>query len=919
MQQALSARATYARPTSSRTARRQRAGRSLKVRSMLDISFPPKEEDTSNGVAPKLGVEASIEHELKYRVSANNTDARPVKLYQSVAWSVHDRLVDAFDQTQAYWKEKDPKHIYYLSAEFLMGRTLTNAVNNLDLGGEYAEALKKYGADLETVATGELDAALGNGGLGRLAACFLDSMASLDLPGWGYGIRYRYGMFKQGVKDGLQVELPDYWLDNGNPWEIRRPETQFKVGFYGSLEDGKWVPGEEVIAEAYDVPIPGYKTKTCGNLRLWDALAPEEFDLEAFNAGDYSKAVEQKRRADGITAVLYPNDATEEGKELRLKQQFFFVSASLQDTIARYLEQHKDLAGLPDKACFQMNDTHPTIAVAELMRLLIDEHGLSYDDAWAITTKCVAYTNHTVMPEALEKWPVRVLAKLLPRHMQLIEQINSNWLDSITGHVTAKVEAELAASDAEKQKKAAAAAEERKAALVAAEAKGEEALAAAKKVVSEEEAAEEKPADKATLVEEKLKTYSIIQENQWTKGEMLVNMAYLAVVGSFAVNGVAAIHSEIIKTDIFPHFVEIFPERFQNKTNGVTLRRWLAYCNPELSALITEALGTDEWVRDATLLAKLKPFAEDAAFRARWREVKQQKKKALAERIREQTGYQVSTEPMYDIHVKRIHEYKRQYMNAISLIHRYKVLKEMTPEQRAKAVPRVVVFGGKAASAYYMAKKIVALILSIGETVNNDPEIGDLLKVVFLPNYNVSEAELIIPAAEISQHISTAGTEASGTSNMKFALNGALIIGTLDGANIEIGENTGFENLFIFGVKADEINKLREDRKNFSDYDPRYTAALQMVSSGVFGRPEYFEDLVASITDMNRGNDWFLLANDFASYMDAQDAIDELYRDQEEWTRRSIIYTASNGFFSSDRTIDQYAREIWNVQPTPQP
>ncbi|PSC73274.1 glycosyltransferase family 35 [Micractinium conductrix] len=861
---------------------------------------------TSNGAAAAdaAAVAADIEAQRRYRLAAKSSD--PQTMYQAAAWSVHNKLVDAFDKTQEYWKEKDPKHVYYLSAEFLMGRTLTNAVHNLGLEGEYAEALKNLGADMETVRSQELDAALGNGGLGRLAACFLDSMATLDLPGWGYGIRYRYGMFKQAVKDGLQVELPDYWLDAGNPWEIRRPETQFKVGFYGSLDGDKWTPSEEVVAEAYDVPIPGYKTKTCSTLRLWDALPSSELDLAAFNAGDYVKAVELKRKADEITAVLYPNDATEEGKELRLKQQFFFVSASLQDTIARYLEKHSDLSGLAEKATFQMNDTHPTIAVAELMRLLIDVHGMDSNAAWGVTTKALAYTNHTVMPEALEKWPVRVIGKLLPRHMQLIEQINTQWLASIKDHVSAKVAKEQAAKKAE-----AAAAAVKVAAAAASAAEGKEAAA--------EEAKAGEEVEEVDLVAEALKAYSIVQENQWNKDEMLVNMAYLAVVGSFAVNGVAAIHSEIIKTDIFPHFVELFPQRFQNKTNGVTLRRWLAYCNPELSALITEALGTDAWVKDATLLAKLKPFAENAEFRKRWRAVKQAKKAELAAHIKDVTGYEVSTNSMFDIHVKRIHEYKRQFMNALSIIHRYSEIKAMSPEERKKVVPRVCVFGGKAASAYYMAKKIVALVLSIAETINNDKEVGDLLKVVFLPNYNVTEAELIIPAAELSQHISTAGTEASGTSNMKFALNGSFIIGTLDGANIEIGENTGFENLFIFGIKAEEINRLREERKDFKDYDPRFIAALDLIKSGAFGRPDYFDDLVASISDMNRGNDWFLLANDFASYMDAQAEVDALYSDQEEWTRRSIIYTASNGFFSSDRTIDQYAREIWNVQPCAQP
>jgi starch phosphorylase len=777
--------------------------------------------------------------------------------------------------------------VYYLSAEFLMGRTLTNAVQNLGVEGAYAKALSDMGAKMEDVREQELDAALGNGGLGRLAACFLDSMATLDLPGWGYGIRYRYGMFKQQIaENGRQVEVPDYWIGpEGNPWEIHRPETRFNIGFYGSLgKDGKWAPGEEVIAEAYDVPIPGYHTSTTSNLRLWNALPTAEFDLDAFNAGNYDDAVAARRKADDITAVLYPNDATEYGKELRLKQQFFFVSASIQDVIARYLSKHSDLAGLPEKACFQMNDTHPTIAVAELMRLLIDVHGMTFEKAWDITGRSLAYTNHTVMPEALEKWPVKVLQKLLPRHMQLIEQINAKWLDSMRPAVTAKVAAapKPAAADAKEAKK------------------------------------DDKAVEPVDPVEEALKDYSIVQENQWQKGEMLVNMAYLAVVGSFAVNGVAAIHSEIIKTDIFPQFVDVFPEKFQNKTNGVTLRRWLAFCNPELSALITETLGTNDWVRDATLLAGLKPYAEDAAFRARWRAVKQIRKEKLAAHVKQTTGYDLPTSSIFDIQVKRIHEYKRQFMNAISLIHRYSTIKNASPEERAKMVPRVVLIGGKAASAYYMAKKIVALINAIGKKVNSDPDVGDLLKVVFLPNYNVTEAEIIIPAAELSQHISTAGTEASGTSNMKFALNGCLIIGTMDGANIEIAENTGVENMFVFGVAAADINRLREERKDFKDYDPRWTAALKMVKDGAFGDGDYFADLVDSVNDMTKGNDWFLLANDFASYMDAQDEVDALYRDQEEWTRRSIIYTASNAFFSSDRTIAAYADEIWDVKPCPQ-
>lgn len=826
-------------------------------------------------------IKDEILKELKYK-EATNTDSIDAT-YSAVAWSVHNRLVDSFNKTHEHWKREDPKFVYYLSAEFLMGRTMTNAINNLGVEGAYSEAIREIGSDMEKITSMEVDAALGNGGLGRLASCFLDSMASLDLPGWGYGIRYKYGMFKQAVAaDGRQLELPDKWIpEGGNPWEIRRPSVRFPVGFYGKVDsDGLWTPSEIVQAVACDVPIPGYRTRTTSNLRLWDCEPMQEFDLDAFNAGEYEEAVISRRKADEIVAVLYPNDATEEGKELRLKQQYFFVAASLQDTLARFLDAHDNLEILPEKACFQMNDTHPTIAVPELMRLLMDVHKLEFNKAWEITRKCLAYTNHTVMPEALEKWPVVVLEKLLPRHMQIIQQINDNWLLTVKNHVEAKFASSMPQ------------------------------IADPGDVATED--SEEVEADP---VEDAMKEYSIIQENPWNQGEMLVNMAYLAVVGSFAVNGVAAIHSEIIKEDIFPQFVEIFPEKFQNKTNGVTLRRWLAYCNPELTDLITESLGTSDWIKDATLLSKLLPMANDKSFRQKWRDIKLERKRKLAQHIKTVTGYDVPVESMYDVQVKRIHEYKRQLMNAVSLIHRYQKIKAASPEERAKMVPRVSIMGGKAASAYYMAKKIVALINAVSKTVNNDPDVGDLLKVIFLPNYNVTEAEIIIPAAELSQHISTAGTEASGTSNMKFALNGSLIIGTMDGANIEIAENTGAENLFTFGVDAKDVPRLREERKDFKEYDQRWLDAFSALRDGVFGDVEYFKDLVDSVNDMTKGNDWFLVANDFASYMDAQDAADCLYADEEEWTKRSIIYTASNGFFSSDRTIQQYADEIWSVKP----
>jgi starch phosphorylase len=860
----------------------------------------------SESIGISLDVD-TLEKDIKRKaeVIVGKTDVgslTPQEAYRAVAWSVRDALLDAFFKTQEHWQNQDPKFVYYLSAEFLMGRSLTNAVYNLGVDGPYGEAVKQLGYSLEELVDAEQNAALGNGGLGRLAACFVDSMATLDYPGWGYGIRYKYGMFKQGLKEGFQVELPDIWLENGNPWELKRQGIKYPVGFYGEVKDGKWAPSEKVFAQAYDNPIPGFETKTVGNLRLFEAVPETELNLDDFNKGDFAKAVEEKRKAEDISAVLYPNDATEYGKELRLKQQFFFVSASIQDVMARFEAKHSDWTTLPEKAVFQLNDTHPTIAVPELMRLLIDEKGLDWDAAWGVTKQCLAYTNHTVLPEALEKWPVSVLSKLLPRHMEIIERINEEWL------AIAKPFAEKDAEETAKTKKEA----ERAAAAKTNGAAKKEDAKDAKKAKKEEP----KPKDP---VEAELEKYSIICTNPWAPDVPLVNMAFLATVGGRAVNGVAAIHSEIIKEDIFQDFVKIFPEKFQNKTNGVTPRRWLAFCNPELSALITETLGSDEWIKNLDLLQGLKPYAEDAEFRKKWASVKYHNKQAFAAKLKEWTGVEVPIASLYDIHIKRIHEYKRQYMNMIATIYRYKTIKNATPEERKKIVPRVVVVGGKAASAYYAAKKIVKLVNAVGKVVNNDPDVGDLLKVVFLPDYNVSVAEVVIPAAELSQHISTAGTEASGTSNMKFQANGCLIIGTMDGANIEIADEVGKENMFIFGFDAKDLNRLRKERHDFKDYDPRWVEAFDMIREGVFGDVEYFQDLVDSVNDMDKGNDWFLVANDFASYMDAQDEVDALYGNYDEWTRRSILYTATSGFFSSDRTIHQYAQDIWDIKPVPLP
>ena len=774
---------------------------------------------------------------------------------------------------------------------------------------------------METLADAEQNAALGNGGLGRLAACFLDSMATLDLPGWGCGIRYRYGMFKQAIgADGRQVELPDVWLTNGNPWEVKREGVTVPVGFYGAVDPttGAWSPSEVVTAQAYDVPIPGCATPTVGNLRLWDALPASELDLAAFNEGRFVDAVASARSASEITAVLYPNDATEEGKLLRLKQQYFFVSASLQEVLGRFKQTAAGKAGkweaLPAFAIFQMNDTHPTCAVSELMRLLVDGEGLAWGAAWTITREALAFTNHTVMPEALEKWPVSAFSKLLPRNAEIVARIDAEWTASLKPAVEADVRAHPPAPLPPPEKKTA---EKAGAAKVTSSSSSSSSSESEADESAYDPAAAQEAAIQAAIASRLAKT-AIIMEEVWAPGVKLINMAHLAIVGSSAVNGVAAIHSQILKDDLFADFYALMPAKFQNKTNGVTPRRWLAMCNPGESALLTRALGgSDAWVTDASLLAGAAPAADDPAFRADWRAVKVANKARLAAKVKELTGVALPVTSMYDVHIKRIHEYKRQLMNILSVIARYQAIKAAPPAERAALfVPRAVIFGGKAASAYRAAKKIVRLVTAVAAVVNADPDVGDLLKVVFLPDYNVSLAEVIIPATELSQHISTAGTEASGTSNMKFAMNGALIIGTMDGANIEIAEASGADNLFIFGEDADDVPRLRKERADFKAYDAEFMAACKAVKAGEFGDADYLAEIIDNVTDMTKGNDWFLVANDYAGYAAAQAAADACYRDQEEWTRRSIVMAARSGSFSSDRTIDQYAREIWGVVPT---
>ncbi|KAI8467019.1 MAG: carbohydrate phosphorylase-domain-containing protein [Monoraphidium minutum] len=803
-----------------------------------------------------LTIQQDIASHVEYTLARTRQDFANNECYQAVSYSLRDRLIELWNDTQTYFKEQDPKRVYYLSMEFLMGRSLMNCLYNLGIKEEYDEALREIGYNLEKIADEERDAALGNGGLGRLAACFLDSMATLNLPAWGYGIRYTYGMFRQTLINGFQHEQPDYWLTFGNPWEIERLVVKYPVQFYGHVstaqEEGRqvfrWNAGEQVSAVAYDNPIPGFNTRNCINLRLWAAKPSAEFDLQAFNTGDYVQAILSKQRAETLSSVLYPDDRTYEGKELRLKQQHFFVSATIQDCVRRFRDAHPDdWEAFPEKVAFQLNDTHPTIAVPELMRLLMDEHKLGWTKSSEIASKVFAFTNHTVLPEALERWPVALFEKLLPRHMQIVYDINWRFLQE----VRAKFGDDW----------------------------------------------------------ERIARMSIIEETPG--GEKFVRMAYLACVVSHSINGVAAIHSEIIKDTILKDFYELWPEKFQNKTNGVTQRRWLAFCNPRLRTLITERLGGESWITHLNELRALRDIADDAAFQEEWRAVKAANKERAARKVRELTGVAVSTDAMWDVQVKRIHEYKRQLLNVLSIIHRYDAIKKASPEERKKFVPRVCIIGGKAAPGYEMAKRIIKLVCAVGEKINADKEVGDLLKLVFMPDYNVSMAEYLIPASELTQQISTAGTEASGTGNMKFQMNGCLIIGTMDGANVEIAEEIGHENMFIFGASADQVPRLRAERRAFHP-DPRFEHVVSLVRSGMFGWEDYFAPVMDAITT---GGDYYLLANDFPSYLDAQERVDKDYKDTATWNRKSIMSVAGSGKFSTDRTIQEYADDIWHAKP----
>lgn len=791
-----------------------------------------------------------------HRLGRDENCRSPYYAYEALALAISDRLIERWKATYNAYKKEDCKRAFYLSMEFLMGRTLSNAMLNLGVTDVTKSAMYELGLEIEELIDSEPDAGLGNGGLGRLAACFIDSCATLQLPVTGYGLRYEYGMFTQTLVNGEQVERPDHWLRNGNIWEIERPEYAHRIKFGGHTdshidERGKkrvcWIDTHDVLAVPFDTPIPGYKNGTVNTLRLWKATATEEFDLQEFNAGDYAESVAAKNTAENITMVLYPNDANENGKALRLRQQYLLASASLQDVIANWVGRHgNDFSQFAEKNCFQLNDTHPSIAVAELMRLLIDIHGLDWDQAWKITRNTMAYTNHTLLPEALERWSVSLFESLLPRLLEIIYEINSHFIAEVSVHW---------------------------------------------------------PGD-----HERMRRMSLIEEGN----EKQVRMAYLAIVGSYSVNGVAELHSKLLQEGLFKDFHELWPHKFNNKTNGVTPRRWLAACNPDLAKLISETIG-DGWLTDLAQLEKLKPYADDPKFREKWYKIKQECKSKLIEYKRAELGVDLSTDALFDVQVKRIHEYKRQLLNVLHVIHLYDRIKRGETKNWTN---RCVLIGGKAAPGYYMAKKTIKFINNVADVINNDPDVGDKLKLVFLPNYRVSAMEKICPGADLSEQISTAGKEASGTGNMKFMMNGALTIGTLDGANIEIREEVGDDNFFLFGLTEGQVEELRShyDPVSIIEQDEDLKRVLNLIECGHFSllEPGIFDDVVNSIRSSN--DPWMTVA-DFRSYVDAQNRAEAAYLDKDNWTRMSILNCASSGKFSTDRTISDYNREIWKLTP----
>lgn len=798
--------------------------------------------------------ESLLEH-LTYSLAKDAFSATQRDKFDAVVLSVRDQIVEHWIKTQQQYYDVDAKRVYYLSLEFLMGRLLNSYIGNLGLMGHYSQSIDVFGLSYEELLELEWDAGLGNGGLGRLAACFLDSLASLHYPAYGYGIRYEFGIFAQKIKDGYQIETPDNWLRYGNRWEFLRPEVLYPVKFYGRVNpiacgSGRlrmvWADTEEVMAMAYDYPVPGYLNGVVNTLRLWSAKATRDFNLSYFNSGDYMKAMEDKNQTENISKVLYPDDHTTAGKELRLKQQYFFVAATLRDIIRRYRKFHKTYAELPDKVAVQLNDTHPTIAIAELMRILVDEEGLPWDFSWDITRKTFAYTNHTVLPEALETWSEGLFAHLLPRHLQIIQEIDRRFMIDVQAQFPT----------------------------------------------------EPHRAPNMTLIT--------------GEGDRRIHMARLAIVGSHAVNGVSALHSELLKTSVFPDFYAMTPGKFTNVTNGITYRRWLIESNPRLTALITEAIG-DHWMEDLSGLQALEPFAEDSEFRRKFREVKLANKEEFAGYLGQTCDHTFRPNFMLDCQVKRMHEYKRQMLNVLHAITIYNRLRENRADETF--VPRTILFAGKSAPGYWICKLIIKLIHSIGETVSNNLTVREKLQVLFVPNYSVSLAQHIMPAAELSEQISTAGFEASGTGNMKFTLNGALTIGTLDGANVEIRQEVGDENFFLFGLTAEEVVMRRSTYRPQELYerDADLRQAINQLLEGHFSpdNPELFHPIVRSLLDV----DWFFVLADYASYVACQDRVSATYRDREKWTRMAVLNVARAGFFSSDRAIREYAENIWNAKP----
>ncbi|MFD2056949.1 glycogen/starch/alpha-glucan phosphorylase [Mesorhizobium calcicola] len=819
------------------------------TRAMISEPLPPLLENPDPETLAREVLMA-----LKYRVGKDTTVATQYDWLTASIKVVRDRIVDNWMQATKEAYDQKEKRVYYLSLEFLIGRLMRDAFSNLGLMDNMREALSSLGVDLDLIAALEPDAALGNGGLGRLAACFMESMATVDIPAHGYGIRYANGMFRQEIHDGWQVELPETWLDHGNPWEFERRERSFEVGFGGSVEsitskDGRlerhvWKPTEHVLAVAYDTPVVGWRANRVNTLRLWSGMPVDPILLDKFNAGDHIGALAESNKADALSRVLYPADSHKAGQELRLRQEYFFSTASLQDIVQRHLSQYGDLKSLPDKAAIHLNDTHPAIAVPELMRLLMDVHGMDFDLAWSITKRTFGYTNHTLLPEALESWPVPLFERLLPRHMQIVYAIN------------AEVLLEARASD--------------------------------------------------QFSDEQISRISLIQEN----GDRRVRMGNLAFVGSHSINGVSALHTDLMKETVFADLHKLYPDRINNKTNGITPRRWLIQCNPGLTSLAREAIG-DRFLDDIDAIKDLDAFADDAGFRDKFAAVKRANKARLANLVADRLGIKVDPSALFDIQIKRIHEYKRQLLNILEAIALYDQIRSH-PER--DWMPRVKFFGGKAAPSYHNAKLIIKLANDVARVINRDPAVRGLLKVVFVPNYNVSLAEIMMPAADLSEQISTAGMEASGTGNMKFALNGALTIGTLDGANVEIKECVGDDNIFIFGLTTAEVAERRNN-----GYNPRgvieasseLAQAVAAVSSGVFSPDDSdrYRDLINGLYQ----SDWFMVAADFDAYAAAQRDVDAVWRNSPDWYARAIRNVARVGWFSSDRTIRQYAKEIWNV------